>query len=103
MKTSKFTLGQVVHHKVFHYRGVIVDVDPQFSLTDEWYDAVARTRPPKDEPWYRVLVDRTAHETYVAEINLEPDPQHCGIEHPELDRYFTRIEGAKYVRGALLN
>ena len=103
MKTSKFGLGQVVHHKLFHYRGVVVDVDPEFSLTDEWYRAVARSEPPKDQPWYRVLVDGTNDETYVAERNLELSQDSRGIQHPDLHRHFTRMEGGHYVRSRLLN
>jgi heat shock protein HspQ len=103
MKTSKFGVGQVVQHKQLHYRGVVVDVDAEFSLTEEWYESVARTRPPKDQPWYRVLVDGTTHETYVAEYQLQADPERRGIEHPDLHRYFSRMEGGQYVRNTLLN
>ena len=52
----KFAIGQVVHHRLFDYRGVVVDIDATFSLTEAWYDQVAKSRPPKDAPWYRVLV-----------------------------------------------
>ena len=55
-KNAKFSIGQIIHHRLFDYRGVIVDVDPDFQNSDEWYDQVARSRPPKDKPWYRVLV-----------------------------------------------
>ena len=71
MKQAKFNIGQIVHHKMFDYRGVIYDVDPVFNGTEEWYQAVAKSRPPKNEPWYHVLVDQASHETYVAEQNLE--------------------------------
>ena len=53
---AHFSIGELVHHKLFDYRGVIIDVDPRLMLSDEWYEAVARSRPPKDQPWYRVLV-----------------------------------------------
>ncbi|MFI0460110.1 MAG: heat shock protein HspQ, partial [Candidatus Thiodiazotropha endolucinida] len=67
---AKFGVGELVYHRLFDYRGVIVDVDAKFMLSDEWYDQVARTRPPKDQPWYRVLVHSANNETYVAERNL---------------------------------
>ena len=73
--SAKFNIGQIVHHARFDYRGVIIDVDPEFSGTDTWYDSVAKSRPPKDQPWYRVLVDGSECETYVAERHLEPDQQ----------------------------
>ena len=70
----KFFVGQIVHHNRFDYRGVIVDVDASFQGTESWYDQVARSRPPKDQPWYRILVDGIDQETYVAERHLEPAP-----------------------------
>ncbi len=71
---AKFQVGKIVHHKLFDYIGVVFDVDPEFHGTDEWYQQVARSRPPKDEPWYHVLVNETAPTTYVAvasEIQLD--------------------------------
>ncbi len=53
---NKFHPGQVIHHKLFDYRGAIVGVDETFQLSEEWYEHVARSRPPKDQPWYHVLV-----------------------------------------------
>ena len=46
----KFSVGELVHHRLFDYRGVIVDVDKDFQATDEWYEAVAKSRPPKISP-----------------------------------------------------
>ncbi len=67
---AQFSIGDLVHHKLFDYRGVIVDVDSRLMLSDEWYETVARSRPPKDQPWYRVLVHDATPEPYVAERNL---------------------------------
>ena len=53
---ARFRVGQPVHHKRFDYRGVIVDVDPAFAGTEEWYQVMATSRPPRDRPWYHVLV-----------------------------------------------
>ena len=53
---ADFHIGQLVLHAKFGYRGVVFDVDPVFQLSDEWYEQVARSRPPKDRPWYHVLV-----------------------------------------------
>ena len=71
---AKFCIGQMIYHRLFEYRGIILGVDLEFKQTDEWYDQVARSRPPKDKPWYHVLVFQRGHQTYVAEKNLEPDP-----------------------------
>jgi heat shock protein HspQ len=99
----KYGLGQLVHHTLFGYRGVVIDVDPVFSLSDEWYEQVAKSRPPKDAPWYRVLVAEAFHETYVAERNLEDDALGSPIEHPLLDDFFDTFENGHYVRSRALN
>jgi heat shock protein HspQ len=92
----KFSIGQLVHHKLFDYRGVIVDVDPTFEGNDEWYENVARSRPPKDKPWYHVLVHDANHNTYVAERNLEADPSGQPINHPLIDKCFSRFAHGAY-------
>ena len=98
--TPKFAVGEVVHHRKFDYRGVIVDVDPVFQGTDAWYETMARSRPPRDQPWYHVLVDGAAHSTYVAERHLEPDTSGQQIEHPALGEYFDRfLKGRYYAPG----
>lgn len=93
---AKFAVGNLIHHKLFDYRGVVVDVDPYFMLSDEWYETVARSRPPKDQPWYRVLVHDATHETYVAERNLEADESEAPIRHPLLDAYFEGFSDGRY-------
>lgn len=95
--SAHFAVGQVVRHKLFNYRGVIVDVDPVFALTDAWYEKMALSRPPKDRPWYYVLRDGTGFRTYVAERNLEPDPSGEPVHHPELDEYFVGFDSGAYV------
>ncbi len=60
---GNFHLGQVVQHRLYGYRGVIVDVDPEFRLSEEWYNQVAKSRPPRNKPWFRILVHNTAYET----------------------------------------
>jgi heat shock protein HspQ len=93
---ARFRVGQPIHHKRFDYRGVIVDVDPVFCGTEEWYEAMAISRPPKDQPWYHVLVHAAAHRTYVAERNLEPDLSGEPIRHPELTWFFEGFEDGVY-------
>ncbi|MGB5224376.1 MAG: heat shock protein HspQ [Arenicellales bacterium] len=98
MQQAKWNIGQLVHHKLFGYRGVVYDVDPEFMLTDEWYENIARSRPPKDEPWYRVLVDNELQETYVAQQNLEPATDLSPITNPLLDACFSAFENGRYIR-----
>ena len=97
MAQARFSVGDLVYHKLFGYRGVIFDVDPRMMLGDEWYEAVALSRPPKDQPWYRVLVDNAAHETYVAERNLEPDASDAPIRHPLIEICFSGFIEGRYL------
>ena len=95
-RQAKFDVGQLVEHKLFNYRGVIVDVDPIFQNSDEWYEQVALSRPPKDKPWYRVLVHNAVHETYVAEQNLLADNSGDPVSHPSIDTYFAGFHEGRY-------
>lgn len=103
MKQAKFSIGQCIKHRLFDYRGVIVDVDAEFLGSDEWYDEVARSRPPKDEPWYHVLVHDADNETYVAERNLEPDQTYEPVNHPLLGEFFSGFEQGVYHTGRHVN
>lgn len=94
---AAFAIGELVHHRLFDYRGVIVDVDAEFRGTEDWYQTVARSRPPKDQPWYHVLVHDADHETYVAERNLERDSSREPIDHPLVAVYFRELRGAIYL------
>lgn len=93
---SHWGVGQVVIHLKFGYRGVIFDVDSTFEGTPEWYEQVARSRPPKDRPWYHVLVDESDQVTYVAERHLEADPSGKPVRHPLLERFFEGFGDGLY-------
>ena len=95
--SPRFRIGEVVHHKRFDYRGVVVDVDPEFRGSEAWYQLMATSQPPKDRPWYQVLPHGAGHRTYVAERNLEPDASGQQIEHPELGEFFRTFDGTRYV------
>ena len=71
---AKFCIGQLIHHKLFDYRGIVLGVDLEFKQTDEWYNQMARSKPSKNKPWYHILVYQRGSQTYVAEQNLESDP-----------------------------
>ena len=99
---ARFRIGQLIHHRLFDYRGVIVDVDHEFQGTEEWYKTMAQTRPPRDRPWYHVLVHDAEHMTYVTERNLEPDLTGRPIQHPLLGNFFEELRAGLYVpRGAV--
>ncbi len=90
-KTAKFRIGQVVRHRLFPFRGVIFDVDPEFANTDEWYEAIpAEVRPRKDQPFYHLLAENeeTEYVAYVSEQNLLDDSSGEPVRHPQLGEFF---------------
>ena len=100
--SAKFFVGQIVRHKKFEYRGVVFDVDATFQGTSEWYELVARSRPPKHQPWYHVLVDEAEHTTYVAERHLESDEGGPPITHPLVTELCGEFQEGRYsIRGRL--
>ncbi len=97
----KFRVGQIVHHKLFDYRGVVADSDPTCQAGDGWYDLQTQgsvDKPPKDAPWYHVLVDGATHTTYVAERNLEPADAPEPIDHPLVPQVFGSFLRGRYYR-----
>jgi len=97
MRKALFSVGQIVHHRKFGYRGAVFDVDFEFQGTDEWYQQVALSRPPKDKPWYHVLVDNGGSATYVAERHLEPAENLEAVDHKLIDVFFQGIENGVYI------
>ena len=89
-------MGEIIHHRRFDYRGVVADVDPVFSGSEEWYEEMATSRPPKDAPWYHVLVHGAEHMTYVAERNLETDDDGGPVTHPLLEHFFGDRRDGRY-------
>ena len=98
---AKFYIGKPVKHRLFGFRGVVFDVDPEFGNTEEWYESIPQeARPRKDQPFYHLLAeneDTTPYVAYVSEQNLEPDDSDEPFMHPELEEYFTGIEGGCYI------
>lgn len=99
MKTAKFAIGQVVRHRIFPFRGVIFDVDPQFANTEEWYEAIPKeARPRKDQPFYHLLAENSETEyiAYVSEQNLLEDLSGEPVRHPQLRDLFDRTPDGSY-------
>jgi heat shock protein HspQ len=98
-RDAKFALGQVVKHRVFPFRGVIFDVDPEFSNTEEWWQAIpAEIRPRKDQPFYHLLAENAESEyiAYVSEQNLLPDTSGEPLRHPQIADVFDRDDRGGY-------
>jgi heat shock protein HspQ len=106
-RLGKYKIGQVVRHRIYPFRGVIFDVDPVFSNTEEWYQAIpAEARPSKDQPFYHLFAENaeTEYIAYVSEQNLLPDDSGEPIRHPQVAEVFERDETGDYrPRFSLLN
>ena len=96
---ARFAIGAVVRHRLFDFRGVVFDVDPEFANSDEWYDAIPEAlRPSKEQPFYHLLAEN-AESTYVAYVsqqNLIPDESDEPVDHPAIATMFDRLEGGRY-------
>lgn len=99
IRKAKYALGQVVRHRVYPFRGVVFDIDPVFSNTEDWYQAIPPdSRPVKDQPFYHLLAENaeTEYIAYVSEQNLLPDTSGEPLRHPQLDDYFVEDEEGRY-------
>ena len=97
--STQFSIGQVVRHRVYAFRGVIVDVDPEFNNTEEWWLAIPEeVRPRKDQPFYHLLAENesTAYEAYVSEQNLLIDDSGEPVNHPQVAEVFGEFLGTSY-------
>jgi len=107
MQTARFFIGQIVKHRVFPFRGVIFDVDPEFDNSDEWYESIpADVRPRKDQPFYHLFAENAESEyiAYVSEQNLLPDESGTPVRHPQIGELFDGPVGGSYqLKGAHRN
>jgi len=97
---AKFAIGQIVRHRLFPFRGVVFDVDPQFANTEEWWTSIPEDiRPRKDQPFYHLLAenDQNAYVAYVSEQNLLPDESGEPVGHPHAAVLFDSFQGGHYV------
>ena len=99
MPLARFAIGEVVRHRIFDFRGVIFDVDPEFANSEEWYEAIPEAlRPAKEQPFYHLLAEN-AESTYVAYVsqqNLVPDESDEPVDHPAISTMFDRLEDGRY-------
>ena len=104
---AKFSIGQVVRHKLFPFRGVVFDVDPEFSNTDEWLQAIPEpVRPKREQPFYHLFAENSDshYVAYVSEQNLVADESGEPVEHPQIELMFDETdEGAYKLRPESLN
>ncbi|MDX1513632.1 MAG: heat shock protein HspQ [Gammaproteobacteria bacterium] len=99
MNTAKFLIGQVVRHRYYPFRGVIFDVDPEFSSSEEWWLSIPENiRPRKDQPYYHLLAenDETTYVAYVSEQNLLVDDSGEPVRHPQVPELFGDLKDGVY-------
>ena len=106
-RIAKFQIGQVVRHRLFPFRGVIFDIDPEFNNTDEWYQSIpADRRPRKDQPFYHLFAENadTEYVAYVSEQNLLADTSGEPVRHPQVAEVFVKDDSGSYRRrNSMLN
>ncbi len=100
IRIARFQIGDVVRHRVYAFRGVIFDVDPEFANTEEWWQAIPEgARPRKDQPFYHLLAenDQSSYIAYVSEQNLLMDESGEPVSHPQVGDFFAGREDGRYI------
>ena len=98
-RAARFPIGAVVKHRLFPFRGVVFDIDPEFANTEDWYNAIpAEVRPRKDQPFYHLFAENaeTEYIAYVSEQNLLPDASGVPLRHPQVRETFLRGKDGNY-------
>jgi heat shock protein HspQ len=106
MPLARFAIGDVVRHRLFDFRGIIFDVDPEFANSEEWYEAIPEPlRPAKEQPFYHLLAENTetSYIAYVSQQNLVADESDEPIDHPDVGQMFERQDGRYRLRPDLTN
>jgi heat shock protein HspQ len=96
---AQFSIGDVVRHRIFEFRGVIFDVDPVFANSEEWYQSIPEAiRPSREQPFYHLFAENSesSYMAYVSQQNLLADGESGPVNHPEIKGYFTKWSGARY-------
>ena len=97
--TARYSIGEMVRHRLLDFRGVIFDVDPEFANSDEWYEAIPEgMRPAKDQPFYHLLAENaeSSYVAYVSQQNLVADDEGEPIDHPAIGTLFEGFDGQRY-------
>ena len=96
----KFSIGAVVKHRHYDFRGVVFDIDPEFANTEEWYNSIPEERRPRrDQPFYHLFAEnpQSYYIAYVSEQNLVDDASNGPVDHPQIGEMFRSIGEGRYV------
>jgi len=102
----KYAIGDVLRHRVHPFRGVVFDIDPEFSNTEDWYESIPEdVRPHRDQPYYHLFAESESshYVAYVSEQNLVHDDNIDPVSHPEITDVFDRIETGYALKGSRSN
>lgn len=100
IRIAKFSIGDVVKHRLYPFRGLVFDIDPEFANTEEWWLAIPpAVRPHKDQPYYHLYAENaeTTYTAYVSEQNLLPDESNAPLRHPDIGERFDRLASGRYL------
>jgi heat shock protein HspQ len=96
---TAFSIGDVVRHRIFDFRGVVFDIDPVFANSEEWYQSIPeQVRPSKNQPFYHLFAENaeSSYIAYVSQQNLLADHQQGPINHPGINAVFEGWNGDQY-------
>ena len=96
---ARFSIGEVVRHRLFDFRRVIFDIDPVFANSEEWYEAIPQEmRPRRYQPFYHLLAenDDSSYVAYVSQQNLLDDGAGGPIDHPNVPQLFEDFVSGRY-------
>jgi heat shock protein HspQ len=105
-QVAKFSLGQVVKHRVHPFRGVVFDVDAEFNNSDEWIENIPEDiRPDRDQPFYHLFAENESsyYVAYVSEQNLLSDDSDEPVGHPDVSEMFGTFKNGHYSLGSNLH
>ena len=105
-REARFELGAIVRHRVYPFRGVVFDVDPEFANTEEWWESIpAEVRPSKQQPFYHLLAvgENGPYVAYVSEQNLVPDAENGPVAHPAINEVFAGMVDGRYLHALQMN
>src|SRR3954452_839691 len=92
-RTTKFQISTIVRPRLFSFRGVIFDIDPEFNNTEEWWLSIPEdVRPHKTQPFYLRLAENSDSEyvAYVSEQILWRDYSGEPIRHSQVAEIFVK-------------
>ena len=98
-RTAKYSLGQIVKHRKYPFRGVVFDIDPTFANSEEWWLSIPEEmRPIKEQPFYHLFAENaeTEYVAYVSEQNLLPDDTGKPVRHPQIAEMFEMTRNGDY-------